>query len=208
MLGPEWTCEVSPIYCDFKPSLKLHRHCWNISSSFKTRRRLRKPARGTRGQAGGGDDWSQLPLRRLCGRAGAWEGSKGLPEVMPRQGQRPLGCAEMDGAERLPNPRSISCFPPGEGNSSGQKGRTTVYGPKPANTSLFLPGSSLHPGQPRMYEGSGASTAPHPCCQPCIPGGPAPSLCLQHNTHTNCTCETATEVIDHRSTVVGTCTDR
>lgn len=58
-------------------------------------------------------------LLAVLATLGHGKGAAGLPEVTLRQGQHPLGHAAMDGAERLPNPRSVSCF--GEGNSTGQK---------------------------------------------------------------------------------------
>lgn len=99
MLGPEWTRKVSQIYCNFKLSLKLPRHCWNISSSFKTLQRLCKQREGPedRQQEMSGASWP-------CWGHG--KGALGVPEVMLSPGQCPLGQAGTDGAERPLNPHS------------------------------------------------------------------------------------------------------
>lgn len=89
MLGPGCTRKVSQIYCHFQPSLTLHRHCWDGSSSLKSLPRHR----GTRAQAAG-DEWSQLALWPCWGHG---KGALGVPEVMLSSGQCPHGPAVTHG---------------------------------------------------------------------------------------------------------------
>lgn len=143
------------------------------------------------GQAGEGDDWSQLPLHgallAVLAGLGHGKGAAGLPEVMLRQGQRPLGHAALDGAKQLPNPCSISCF--GEGNSTGQK--RFCWGQdhrawlkacerQPLAARQLLAQRQLFPvqhlGQPGMYWGSSAGGAASLLPAPAAPRIPA-SIC-------------------------------